>query len=239
MWAKAHRRGFVFNFSAPQVSSEELRLKMEYFSTRIRKRESNTVEEETKFRIHFQPTTFLETGTETIDSSAGTITDASKSWTENQWKGFHVGVQWTAGIGTGTLAAIAKTLVVAPDPSWTNDEWIGYYYYHNGYYYYILDNDTDTLTLSDPLGTLTNEADIDWNIEKYFKIISSNENVLCLCDADGELPDGEYFYYIDFIQVVINRTDFGYTQPRFLYTKEHSKTNYQISWEETGGGSCD
>lgn len=239
MWAKAHRRGFVFTFSAPQVSSEELRLKMEYFSTRIRKRESNTVEEETKFRIHFQPTSFLETGTETIDASAGTITDASKSWTENQWKGFHVGVQWTAGIGTGTLAAIAKTLVVAPDPSWTNDEWIGYYYYHNGYYYYILDNDTDTLTLSDPLGTLTNEADIDWNIEKYFKIISSNENVLCLCDADGELPDGEYFYYIDFIQVVINRTDFGYTQPRFLYTKEHSKTNYQISWEETGGGSCD
>jgi hypothetical protein len=238
-WAKAHRRGFIFSFNAPQVSSQELRNKLEHFSTLVRKRENSTVDEETKFRIHFQPTTFLETGTGTIDASETTITDATQSWTENQWKGYHVGVRWTAGVGTGTIAAVAKTLTVAPNPAWTNDEWIGFYVYYNGYYYYIQDNTNNVLTLSDPLGTLTNDANINWNIEKYHKISSNNENVLCVCDGDGELPDGEYYYYIDFIVCKVNRIDFGYSQPRYAYTREHTKTGYSISFEECKDSKCD
>lgn len=231
-WAQAHRRGFVFTINAPQVSNEALRQKFEYFSTLIQKRENTIVDEQTKFRIHFQPTSFLLTGTGTVDSSGLTLTDTTKSMIENQFKGFYVGIKYASGVATGTITAATKILQVAPDPTWTNDEWIGYYFYYNGYYYYILDNDSDELTLSDPNDTLANAANIDWSIEKYFKINENSETVLTVSDNDSELPSGSYDYYIDFIECKINKLEFGYSQPRFFYTREHSKTGFNVSFEE-------
>jgi hypothetical protein len=232
-WARAHKRMFTLDMAAPQVSSAEQRKTWEYWTTLIRKRENAVVDSETIFRLHFLPTTFLDTGTAgTVDAGGPTILDVSKEWVYNEWKGFHVGVIYDSGVGTGTFAAIAKTLTAAPDPVWTNDEWIGYYVYHNGYYYYILDNTNDTLTLSDPLGTLLNEAGENWAIEKYFKIQSNNATTLCLLDPNSELISGSYDWYIDFIECKIQSVNFSYSQPRFLYTRERSKVGYNIVFEE-------
>lgn len=231
-YAVAHRRGFTFKFDAPQVSSEILRQKMEYFTTLIQKSENTLVDENCKFRVHMQPTTLLENGTAVISSTAKTLTVSGQTWIENQFKGFHVGIKYTSGILTGTIVAAARTMQVVPDPSWTNDQWIGYYFYYNGYYYYILDNDHDTLTLSDPQATLANAAVISWSIEKYFKILSNSATVLAVRDDDSELVAGTYYYYIDFIVCKLTDVAFGYSQPRFLYTREYSKTGFQIQFEE-------
>lgn len=233
-FGKDSKRMFVFDFGKDQqVSSETIRQKMEYFATLIKTRANGLTEEQTKFRIHFQPTSYLVAKASAVITTAdNNIFDSGKSWIENQWKGFHAGVLYTSGVGSGTIDPVGKTLTIAPDPSWTNDEWIGYYFYYNGYYYYILDNDSDSLTLSDPNETLTVQAGIDWTIEKYFKIISNSENTLCVSDDDDELVAGTYTYYIDFIECKVFTSSFQYMQPRFLYTREHSKTGYKLIFQE-------
>lgn len=228
------KRIFQFDFSQrQQVSTEAIRQKLEYFTTLIKTQSNQLAENRTKFRIHFQPTSYLESGTgATVTSTTHNIADSTKDWIENQWKGYHVGIKFTYGTATGSISAITKKVAVSPSPTWTNDEWIGYYMYYNGYYYYILDNDADELTLSDPDDTIVSASNINWNIEKYFKIRSNTKNVLCVTDSDSELVTGTYDYYINFIECKIYNDKFNYSQPMFLYTREHSKTGYSITFEE-------
>jgi hypothetical protein len=232
-WAKAHKRVFGLAFGQNQYTTEVLRNKLKLFSVdMMRKRENTYVDSQTIFRVHFQPTTYLESGTGTVDGTGKTIQDITQDWTENKFKGWHVGVQYTSGVGTGTLAAVARTLTVNPSPVWTVNQWIGYYFHYAGNYYYILSNTADILTLSDPLGNLVNDISIDWEIEKYFKIISNIETSLCVSDDDDELPTGSYEYYIDFIECKVQRPEFSFNQDIYLWTREHSKKGFAIIFEE-------
>jgi len=232
-WAKGFKRTYNIKFSNKQVSSEELRNKIEAF-TMMMKNRMNSIEDDSKtiFRLHLKKDTFFETGTGTIDATAKTIVDATKSFDEFQWQGFHVGVKYDSGTGTGTISASGKTLTVSPSPVWAVDEWEGYYIYVDGYYYIILSNTANVLTVSDPLGTLADASNIDWAIEKYFKITVCDGDTLTVNDPDGELPDGSYDYYIDFIECRLQRSGFGYSQPTFVIDREHSKTGYSIRLEE-------
>jgi len=230
-FAKSHKRRFTFDFGKRgQVSTEEIRQKMEYFATLIKTKENEiTQDEKVKFRLHFQPDSYLETGT-LATISGTTIIDAAKEWIENQWKGFWAGIRWEHGTNM-VIDPILKTGTVG-GAAWTPDEWIGYYSYIDGYYYYIVSNTAAALTFSDPDETLAAGL-VNWNIEKYFRIASNSVNVLCVLDPDDELPTGEYDYYIDFIEVKAFTPKFQYSQKMFLYDREHSKTGYKIIFEET------
>jgi len=232
-WAKGHKRIFKFNYSQGVISSETLRQKLEYFITLIKTRENELVDGQTIFRLHFKPDNYLLSGLAgVVDATAKTLTEA-QTLIEDQFKGFHIGITYTSGAATGTITAGTRTLNVAPSPVWTVDEWIGYYFHYNGYYYYILDNDADDLILSDPEGTLSDVANINWNIEKYFKIEKhTDDGVFTLNDDDAELVAGTYSWYIDFIECKVKSTQFAYSQQTFNYDNEYSKGNYVIMWEE-------
>lgn len=238
LYSKSHKRVLPFIWDANASSTEIQRKTIEYLNTLIPTREINPqteavlTKDNCKFRAHLQPETLHYTGTATI--SGATLTDATKTWIINELKGWWVGVKYASGTATGTITAATKKLLVAPSPGWTNDEWIGYYFYYNYNYYYITDNDADELTLSDPDGTLSDAAGINWTIEKYFRITRNTETVITVEDDDSELPSGSYAYYIDFIECRLQDSKFSYTQlPRFIWTKENQKSGYEIILEES------
>jgi hypothetical protein len=234
LYGKSHKRVLPFVWMPNNRMPEIQRKQLEYMSTLIPTRENGLTKEGAKFRIHLQPDTFHYTGTGTVNASALTITDATKSLQRNETKGWWIGIQYETGTATGTITASTKKLQVAPSPAWTNDEWIGYYFYYNDYYYYITDNDADELTLSDPDGTLADVANINWNIEKYFRIASNTATVFTVEDPDSGLVDGSYAYYIDFIECRLSKSGIAYRQlPRFKWTREYSKSGQQIVFEES------
>jgi len=123
-------------------------------------------------------------------------------------------------------------LTVSPSPVWTVDEHVGRYWHKNNNWYYIKSNTADVLTLSDPEDTLSNESNIDWNIEKYFKVSESYQDVITVEDDDNELISGTYDYYIGFVEVVIQRPYVKVNQPRYYFQQETWKTGQIISFEE-------
>lgn len=240
LYAKSHKRVLPFIWDNNAAVTEAQRKTIDYLNTLIRSREINPdasatlTKDQVLFRVHLAPTTLHYTGTATIDASALTLTDVTKSWITNECKAWWAGVKFTSGTGTGTITAATKILQVAPSPAWTNDEWIGYYFYYNFNYYYITDNDADELTLSDPDGTLSDVGSIDWTIEKYFRIARNTDTIATLEDPDGGLVDGSYEYYIDFIECRLQTSRSGYTQlPRFKWSAEELKSGQRIIFEES------
>ena len=134
---------------------------------------------------------------------------------------------FSASIDGGT-----KVLTTATDPVWTTDEWVGYFVYNECNYYVITSNTNDTLTLSDPLGTLTTQTSVDFSIDKYFKIDKNTQTVFTLEDDDNELIDGTYDWYVDFIECKVQQSSFSYKQFGFDFNNEESKTGYNITFEE-------
>jgi hypothetical protein len=106
-------------------------------------------------------------------------------------------------------------------------------------FYYIKSNTASVLTLSDPLGNLSDRSNIDWTIEKYFTIekhaYNGTNTVFTLKDDDTELPSNEAKSYTANIRrivcKVINR-NFKYRQPRYYYEKETWKTGYNLELEQ-------
>jgi hypothetical protein len=234
LYAKSHKRILPFIWTNDRYSSKTQRLKLEYFSSIIPTPENELTKDQVNFRIHLRPTNFINTGSNaTIDATNKTLTDSTKSWIENEAKGWHVSIKFNSGSATGSINSGTKILTVSPSPGWTADEWINYYVYYDGYYYLITDNAADTLTLADPNSTIVTAASIDWAIEKYFKIKKNNATVLTLIDSSGELVTGTYDYYIDFIEVKNQRSQFSYDQrPRWAFTKEFNKSGYVWITEE-------
>jgi hypothetical protein len=232
-WSKGRRRGFQLKWQTGQYSDETDRLKVEFLNSLYQRADKERLNEEVKVRFNPLPSQQIESGTAaTVSATGKTITETGTGWVEDEHKGYHVGIKFDSDSANGTITAATKKLLVAPSPAWTNDEWIGYYFPYNGYYYYITDNDADELTLSDPDGTLSNVSNIDWTIEKYFKITENTATVLTVEDDNSELVAGSYDWIIRFIECHVLSPNMKYKQPRYYWQKETWKTGYSMYLEE-------
>jgi len=230
LWAKAHKISLPIKWADNRYTTETQRKKIQYLSSLIPTRENGKTKSECLIRVHLLPTTLIDTGTSaTIDATAKTLTDSTKSLVENEMKGFNIAVKFDSGSNM-VINATAKTGYVSGE-SWTVNEWTGYFLKYNGYTYYILSNTADTLTLSDPHSTLVS-ATITWSIEKYFEIEKNTDTVYTVIDNDSELVSGTYDYYVDFIICRVSNSKFQYSQPIYNYEKEHWKTGYSLMLEQ-------
>jgi len=238
LFGKDDKQIFVFKYGKRQSSNEIDRKKSRYLSTLIKTRTNELPDDRVIMRISFLPSQNLENGTgATIDPTLKSITDSALNLVENEWKGFWAGLIFESDTGNGTIDATAKTLTVSPSPSFIVNEFEPdglkrFYFHHNGYWYTVLSNTADVLTLSDPEDRLTNQSNIDWNIEKYFKITSCFENEIFLADPNSELISGSFDYYIGFIEVVMARPGFSFIQTRYFFQQETWKTGYQLIFQE-------
>jgi hypothetical protein len=234
LYGKAHKKVIPLVWNGEEYSTEEQYDTLEYMSSLIQTEENEIAREETKIRCLLLPDTHYETGSSaTVDATEKTITLASKNWTWNKYKGWWVDIVFESDTSNGTITAATKKLQVAPSPAWTNNEWVGYIFYHNYRYYFITANDADELTLSDPDGTLTNEANIDWQIQQSFKISKHNKTVLTVLDPDSKLISGSYNFVIDFMECVLQKSVFGGKQLRgYDFTEKEEMTGYAVILEE-------
>lgn len=226
---------FPLEWSDNSMTSATQRKKIKYFQTLIPSRKNGKKTSECEFRIHPLPTTYNGTGTTgVVDASELTLTDSSKEWVENEKKGWHVTIKFDEGTETGTITASTKKIQVSPSPSWTDDEWIGYYFHYNGYYYYIIDNDADELTLSDTNSTLSDASNVSWEITKQFRVESNTETELTLIDDGGELVDGTYGYMFDYVLCNVMPNDFEPSQEVYSYDEAHNNflSGYSITFRE-------
>ena len=234
-YGKSDRIVLPLSWSTNSYTTSNQRLKIRYFSSLIPTRENGKTSTECEFRVKLLPTAYYGDGTNaTVSATNKTIVDISKTWIENEKKGWSVSIKFDSGTTDGTVTASTKKLQVSPSPAWTDDEWIGYYCYYNGYYYYITDNDADELTLSDPNGTLSDASNVTWSITKSFKVESNTSTTLNLNDDDGDLVSGTYDYFIDYILCKVRSPGFSYTQGVYSYdeAKKNLKSGYSIIFEE-------
>jgi hypothetical protein len=232
-WSKGRKRGFQLKWQTGQYSDETDRLKVEFLNSLYQRADKERSNDAVRVRFNPLPSQQIESGTAaTVSATGKTITETGTGWVEDEHKGYHVGIKFDSDSANGTITAATKKLLVAPSPAWTNDEWIGYYFPYNGYYYYITDNDADELTLSDPDGTLSNVSNIDWTIEKYFKITENTATVLTVEDDNSELVAGSYDWIIRFIECHVLSPNMKYKQPRYYWQKETWKTGYGMYLEE-------
>lgn len=231
MFEKGHKRVFPFQWSAEQASTGELWKKIQFLSSLVPDRDQGRTADQCRMRLHLLPTQFLASGAAgTVDATAKTITDVALALTEDELKGWHVGVKFTFGTGM-VVDAVAKTATKAA-AGWTVDQWAGYYFYYLGYYYIILSNSATVLTLADPNATLTSTTTA-YSIDKYFKILKNEPTILYLQDDDGELLTGPYGYYVDFIEVKSVSPKFKTSQERYFHQQETWKNGFELILEET------
>jgi hypothetical protein len=222
-FGKSDKRVFPLAWFDDSYSTKTQRETLRYISTLIRTRENGLSLNETLIRLHFKPTNKIYTGTSaTVSATNKTLADGSQSWITNELKGFFVSIEFTSGSSTGTIAASGKTLTVSPSPSWTTNEWTGYYFPYGLQWYYI----------QSPNSELVNASSIDWTIEKYFKILSNTSDTLTLKDDDSELVAGSYDFNIDFIETRVQNSNFSYMQFGYDFDNEISKTGYEITFQE-------
>ena len=120
--------------------------------------------------------------------------------------------------------------------SWTTNQWTEYYFRQNGSEFLILSSTSDTLTVSDPNGYLT-DGTLTAQICKFFKIrfndtTNAGTSVLTLVDDDNELVSGSYSYLIDFIKCKVKQETFAGQQAVFAYLKWQTKADHAITFEE-------
>ncbi len=233
LYAKGHKRIFPFEWDTNTISSETQTDILEYFSTLFSTNENELTKDQSVFRIHLIPETFLRTALNaTVNASALTLTDTTLTVKENKYKGYRIGIKFISGTGS-VISASAATLTDS-GASWTVDEWIGYFIYYKKEFYTILSNTATVLTLSDPLSTLTDSASFDYSIDKYFEIASHEDTIFILKDPDSELIDGTYDYYIDFIEMKVTNNKFQPKPPGFNLTSRwsHARTGYKLTFQQ-------
>ena len=224
------KRQFLLDWE-DSVSDPDDRDKLEYFASQQKNRIFSPSSEIVKFRLHFQPTSFMDSGTGAVVSATNkTIGDSTKTWNENKYRGYHVGIKFYKGTGL----VINATALTATDggASWTINQWVGYYICINSNYFIVISNTSTVLTLSDYYGQLVNGTLATYSIEKYFKINSNTLNVLNVDDDNSELPTGNYDWYIDFIEVRIIEPTFIWVQDPFTMARPHAQGQYTIQFEE-------
>ena len=226
----SQRRVFPLQWNMNTYTSETQRKKIEYFNQLLINSNNGLSNEETIIRLHILPTTFIDSGTSaTVSSSGLTLTDSTKSWVEDELRGWYVTTTLESG-SNGTISASGKTLTSTG--SFTGDDYSGYYMYYNRVYYYIVSNTNDALTLSDGNSYLIDSTTASWKVVKYFRINSCYDTVLNLDDNDSELISGSYDWFVDFIQTRVQNPSFRYQQIGFDWTQEHWKGGYNLNLEE-------
>ena len=230
LWMLNFKRAFLFDWEDNVIDQAD-REKVDYFHTLQKNRYFSPSSEIVKFRLHFQPSNFIDNGSGAVVNATNlTLADNTKVWTENKFRGYHVGIKYLKLSGVN-VTATAKTIQKS-GASWTTNQWAGYYVCINSNYFLILSNTADTLTVSDFYSQLTDGTIASLAIEKYFKINSNTMNVLNLIDDNGELINGNYDWYIDFIEVRVVDPTNTVVQDPFVYLREHSKGAFTISFEE-------
>lgn len=225
-WAKSHRVILPMEWSSDSATSETQYKTLRSFSYRIKSRLNNLTDDECKFRIYLLPSARYGSGTGTIDATAKTLTDSTKSWidyTRNEW---WVAVVYETQSGC-TVDASAKTVTKA-GAGWTVDEWEDYYVIQNNNYFFVKSNTATVLTLSDTNDYLVNEASFGLYIVKLFHIDNNVGNVLTLTDSNCDLQDGNFQYWIHFILTKNVPNGFQGNQQVFDFEKWETKSSY--SW---------
>lgn len=236
-FAQDEKRLITLTWTSQQVSTANQRKIIEYLAGLVQTRKNGLIENETKIRVHFLKSQKLESGTSgVISESQKTITDTSKAWIENEFKGFSVNTIFESGDNTMNINKDTKICTVS-GKSWTVNAWTGYwlslYISNYQYYFYILSNTADTLTISDTYNYISEtQTGIDWKIVKHFKIESNTEDILYLNDDDAELDDTITNYEIDFIICRNATAEIHHKQARFYYQQETWKTGQKLILEE-------
>jgi hypothetical protein len=237
LYTDAQKRKFPMIF--PSYATKEQRLKIQYLNSFHPSRANGLTRDDTIMRMSLLPDTLLETGesatldyTNTWDSidNLVKITDSNKSWVENQFRGYHLSIEFDSATDA-VIDATAKT--ITKSGAFTGSDWTGYFIKHNDYFYYITSNTDDVLTVLDPDSTLINETK-SIKVEKYFKIVSNDTQDLYIYDEDSELSglDGAYDYVIDFIEVVVQNDDQKFMQNLYSETAENTKSQSSLFLEE-------
>jgi hypothetical protein len=236
LYGDYHKRVFTMQFS--NYTTKTQRDMISYFNGFYPTRENRLVRDDCIMLYHLLPNTFLLSSTGTLDHATywdstdkqARITDASETWIEDQWRGWSVGIKFETATNA-VIDATAKT--ITKTGAFTGDDYTDYFVYIDNDYYVITSNTNDALTVSDAKGTLTSQT-VDVSLEKYFKIVSNDTTYMTIYDPENELSglDGSYDYYIDFIEIVTQKDNQQYSQARFSWTEERTKSNYVWTVEE-------
>jgi hypothetical protein len=237
LYGDYHKKIFPMRFSNYTTKSQ--RDKIAYLNSFYPTRENELTRDETIIRYHLLPKDYLIASTGTLNHSSYwdetdytvKIEDTTKSWTENEWRDWSVGVKFKKVL-SATIDASAKT--ITKSGAFTGEDWTEYYVYIDNNYYIIASNTNDALTVIDTLGTLKSET-ADVSVEKYFEILSNGTDYIYIEDLENELLslDGSYDYYIDFMNTVVNVDLQQYRQNRFSWNEERTKSNYSLTVEKS------
>lgn len=245
--AKSHRRRFQLRWNASSFMSKPTeenvdRKMIEYVSSLIETDENQKTSEQTTVRLHFRAAEYMLPGDEdnpgstypgVVDADDVYIYRSGSNWRPNEWKGYHVTNKW-ASYANGVLTAAARTLASAA-AGWTVDRWAGYWVRQGIYYYRIFSNTADTLTLSDPYGRLTDEASgFSFSIQSSHKILRNDASYLYLYDELGQLIDGTYEFFIDFIVCRVSARELSIQRRLSRFDKRFNEVPNRVDFEEAG-----
>lgn len=226
--ATSHRRRFALSWTGasamdePEDGYNRDRKTLEYIASLIQTDENDLQSNQGLIRLHLRPREYVYPGTEfdvcdttiehgtaetgTIDADDATIYTAGGTFVPNEHKGYHASLRWYESL-IGVVNAAAETVAVA-GAGWVVNEWAGYWIRQGIYYFYILSNTANTLTVSDPFGRLVDvAANFHFYIESYHKVLRNDDMYHYLDDSEGQLLDGDYDWFIDFLVCRLARSD--------------------------------
>jgi hypothetical protein len=229
--ARNSKMAFPMIWQQTQASNRTQMRKMWYFSTLIPTLINGLKKEETVFRLWLLPETHLESGVSvTVDTvtDIATIADSGKSYVENEFRGFYLGLIFAS---FSSSVDKASAIVTASGVTWTTNQWAGYYYKHEQMTFLILGNNADQLQLSDPLGQLTSQSETG-TVEGYFRIKNSDGKTFTLDDKQDYLLSNPVGWYIAFVRCVVQSDSFTYSQPNFVIDNYTAMSGYSILFQE-------
>lgn len=228
LYGAGRRRIFPFNFSADDDQTEDQVDRFEELTGIIQDLENQYKEDEVRVRLSLLPSQKILSGTNATLTGL-VLEDLSLDLKINKYSGFWIGLKFTTG--TGMVVDAGTRTATDSGASWTANQWRRHYLPLNNTWFLIKSNTTTILTLSDPLGQLTDQT-INYSIEKYFLITQNNENQFQLKDDDNELVDGTYDYYIQFIEAQVMSDRFQPKSFGYFFQKFRNKTGFSLILEE-------